>query len=217
MRGKSIKVMLADSQPLCLHGLKSIIETQDNIKVIAQASNHEEIISFGVSSNADILIIDPQQRNYNGFDSIRIIRERGYSGKVILLMSDISCEVYQQASKVRVDGYLLKTASPDKLIRSINEVYKGKNYTDDDFTRILSETVECKITDMAEGEKVEQLSQREYEILRLVASGKNNKMIASQLFISEKTVKNHLTQIFKKLEVSDRVQATLFAIKHNIK
>lgn len=217
MRGRYIKVMLADSQPLCLHGLKNIIETQDNIKVIAQASKHEEIISLGVTSNADILIIDPQQRNYNGFDSIRIIRERGFNGKVILLMSDICSEVYQQAIKTRVDGYLLKTASPDKLIRSINDVYKGKNYTDDDFTRVLSETAECSNTDKAEGERVEQLSQREYEILRLVASGRNNKTIANQLFISEKTVKNHLTQIFKKLGVSDRVQATLFAVKHNIK
>lgn len=217
MRGRSIRVMLADTQPLCLHGLKIIIEAQNNIKVVAQASSQEDIISLGVSSNADILIIDPQQRDYNGFDSIRIIRERGFTGKVILLMSDICGEVYQQANKIRVDGYLLKTASPEKLIRSINDVYKGKSYTDDDFTRVLSETTECSNTDKAEVEKVEQLSQREYEILRLVASGRNNRTIANQLFISEKTVKNHLTQIFKKLEVTDRVQATLFAVKHNIK
>lgn len=217
MRGRSIRVMLADTQPLCLHGLKIIIEAQNNIKVVAQASSQEDIISLGVSSNADILIIDPQQRDYNGFDSIRIIRERGFTGKVILLMSDICGEVYQQANKIRVDGYLLKTASPEKLVRSINDVYKGKSYTDDDFTRVLSETTECSNIDKAEGEKVEQLSQREYEILRLVASGRNNRTIANQLFISEKTVKNHLTQIFKKLEVTDRVQATLFAVKHNIK
>lgn len=217
MRSRYIRIMLADSQPLCLHGLKNIIESQENIKVVAQASSQDEIISLGVSTNADILIIDPQQKDYNGFDIIRIMKERGFSGKVILLMSDICSEVYMQANKIKVDGYLLKTASPDKLIRSINEVSKGKLFTDEDFEKSLLESKECSHNDKAESDKVEQLSQREYEILRLVASGRNNKIIASHLFISEKTVKNHLTQIFKKLEVSDRVQATLFAVKHNIK
>lgn len=217
MRSKPIRIMLADSQPLCLHGLKSIIDLQDNMKVVAIASSQNDIISNGTNSNSDILIIDPQHKDYNGLDLIRIIKERGFNGKVILLMTDICNEIYQQANKLKVEGYLLKTASPERLIKSINEVYKGKSYIDDDFTEALIKSAECSNNDKLETGKVENLSQREYEILRLVASGKNNKSIATQLFISEKTVKNHLTQIFKKLEVTDRVQATLFAVKHSIK
>ncbi len=217
MRNKSIKIMLADSQPLCLQGLRTIIEAQENMNVVAIANRQDDIIKSALDTNSDLLIIDPQQKHLDGFDTIRIIRERGFRGKIILLMSDICCDVYQQANKIKVDGYILKTATSDKLVKSINDVIKGSIYVDEDVEVALMQSEETEQNNQKEAYRIDQLSQREYEILRLVASGKNNKEIASQLFISEKTVKNHLTQIFKKLDVKDRVQATLFAVSHNIK
>jgi DNA-binding NarL/FixJ family response regulator len=217
MRGRHIKIMIADSQPLCLLGLKSIVESQDNMKLVATASSQSEIISGGIRSNCDVLIIDPKQTDHNGLDSIRLMKERGFEGKVMILMSDVSREVYQQAKKLKVGGILLKTASAEKLIKSINDVFRGKIFVDEEVEKALANSADSSDSDLLESAKIEQLSQREYEILRLVASGNNNKSIAGSLFISEKTVKNHLTQIFKKLEVLDRVQATLFAVKHNIK
>ncbi|WP_422485263.1 LuxR C-terminal-related transcriptional regulator [Gudongella sp. DL1XJH-153] len=217
MKRKTIKIMLADAQLLCLHGLKYILDAQDNIKVVASASNHLEILDKGLSTNADILIMDPQQKDYDGFETIRILKERGFKGRIILLLENICNERYMEASKINIEGYVLKTASPDKLLYSIKEVNRGVHYIDEEVKKELLYSDECLKMSRIENERVDSLSQREYDIIKLVASGLSNKSIAEQLFISEKTVKNHLTQIFKKLEVSDRVQATLFAIRSGIR
>lgn len=205
--------MLADSQLLCLHGLKHILDVEDNMKVVASASNQIEILEKGLSTNPDILIIDPQQKDNDGFETLRLLRERGYKGRVILLLENICNERYMQASKKNIEGLVLKTASPEKLIYAINQVNRGMQYIDENVKKELLHSDECLKISRLENEKIDSLSQREYDILKLVASGLSNKSIAEQLFISEKTVKNHLTHIFRKLEVTDRVQATLFAIR----
>jgi DNA-binding NarL/FixJ family response regulator len=217
MKRKTIKVMLADAQLLCLHGLKHILDAQDFIKVVASASNQMEILDKGLATEPDILIMDPQQKDNDGFETIRLLKERGFKGKIILLLENICNERYMQASKINIEGYVLKTASPEKLLYSIKEVNRGIQYVDEEVKRELLYSDECLKISRIENEKVDSLSQREYDILKLVASGLSNKSIADQLFISEKTVKNHLTQIFRKLEVSDRVQATLFAIRSGIR
>lgn len=217
MKRKTIKVMLADAQLLCLHGLKHILDAQDFIKVVASASNQLEIIDRGLATDPDILIMDPQQRDNDGFETIRLLKERGFKGKIILLLENICNERYMEASKINIEGYVLKTASPEKLLYSIKEVNRGMQYVDEEVKNELKYSDECLKISRMENERVDSLSQREYDILKLVASGLSNKSIAEQLFISEKTVKNHLTQIFRKLEVSDRVQATLFAIRSGIR
>ncbi|WP_409229333.1 LuxR C-terminal-related transcriptional regulator [Gudongella sp. SC589] len=217
MKRKTIKVMLADAQLLCLYGLKHILDSQEFIKVVASASNKLEILDRGLATEPDILIMDPQQKDNDGFETIRLLKERGFKGKIILLLENICNERYMEASKINIEGYVLKTASPEKLLYSIKEVNRGMQYIDEEVKRELQYSDECLKISRIENEKVDSLSQREYDILKLVASGLSNRSIADQLFISEKTVKNHLTQIFRKLEVSDRVQATLFAIRSGIR
>jgi len=217
MKQKIYKIMIVDSHLLCLHGLKHIVEEQENLKVVATTKISHEIIEKGITLNPDILIIDPDLDGYDGFEQIRILKERGFKGRVILLLDNICNELYVQAIKIKVEGYLLKSASPEKLIQAIGLVAKGRNFIDSDIDKALQHSNECINQDKSESLKVEDLSQREYDILKLVASGMSNKALADQLFISEKTVKNHMTQIFKKLGVNDRVQATLFAIKHGIR
>ncbi|MGM0397247.1 MAG: LuxR C-terminal-related transcriptional regulator [Bacillota bacterium] len=217
MRRKTIKVMLADAQLLCLYGLKYILDAQEHIRVVASASNQMEILDKGLSTNPDILIIDPHQRDNDGFETIRMLKERGFKGRIILLLENICNERYMQASKINIEGYILKTASPEKLLYSIKEVNRGVQYIDEDVKKELQYSDECLKISRIENERVDSLSQREYDILKHVSSGLSNKAIADQLFISDKTVKNHLTQIFRKLDVSDRVQATLFAIRSGIR
>lgn len=217
MRQKIYKIMLVDDQLLCLHGLKHILEGQDNYKVVLSTRIPGEIIEKGLDLNPDILIIDPDLSDADGFEHIRILKERGFRGKILLLLNNICNEVYIQANKIKMDGYMLKSATPDKLILAVSEVIKGRTFIDEDIDKVLQKSDDCNRQDKVESLKIEDLSQREYDILKLVASGFSNKIIANQLFISEKTVKNHLTQIFRKLGVNDRVQATLFAIKHGIR
>lgn len=216
MKRKVIKIMLADSHPLCLHGLKHIIDSQENLTVISTASNETDIIDQGLLMNPDILIIDPKLNIGDGFNSIRILKERGFRAKIILLLENICSERYLQASKINIEGYILKTAEPDKLLYSIKEVNRGVTFIDENIEKELKYSDECINLSKLENQRIEELSQREFEILRLVSSGMRNKAIAEELYISEKTVKNHLTRIFKKINVNDRVQATLFAIRTGI-
>ena len=209
--------MLVDDQLLCLHGLKHIIDGQSNLRVVLSTRIPNEFMEKGLELNPDILIIDPDLSDVDGFEYIRMLKERGFKGKILLLLNNICSEVYTQATKIKMDGYLLKSATPDKLISATNDVLKGKIYIDGEIDKVLQKSMDCIKQDKTESLKVDELSHREYDILKLVASGYSNKAIAGQLFISEKTVKNHLTQIFRKLDVNDRVQATLFAIKHGIK
>lgn len=217
MKRKNIRILLADTQMLCLHGLKHILDAQSGIKVVASASNRDEITDNCLSLNPDIMIMDPDLKGADGFEIIRVLKERGFSGRIILLMESICNERYIQASKINIDGYLLKSATPDRLMNAINEVSRGIVYIDESVKKELQNSQECLQLSRMENEKVDALSQREYDILRLVASGLSNKLIAENLFISEKTVKNHLTQIFRKLGVNDRVQATLFAIRSGVR
>lgn len=217
MRQKIYKVMLVDDQLLCLHGLKHIIDGQSNLRVVLSTRIPNEFMEKGLELNPDILIIDPDLSDVDGFEYIRMLKERGFKGKILLLLNNICSEVYTQATKIKMDGYLLKSATPDELISATNDVLKGKIYIDGEIDKVLQKSMDCIKQDKTESLKVDELSHREYDILKLVASGYSNKAIAGQLFISEKTVKNHLTQIFRKLDVNDRVQATLFAIKHGIK
>lgn len=213
MKRKEIKIMLADSHPLCLHGLKHIIEAQENLIVISTATNEIDIIDQGLLMEPDILIIDPKLNMGDGFNSIRILKERGFKAKIILLLENICSERYLQASKINIEGYILKTAEPDKLLYSIKEVNRGVTFIDENIEKELKYSDECINLSKVENQRLDELSQREFEILRLLSSGMRNKAIAEQLYISEKTVKNHLTRIFKKINVDDRVQATLFAIR----
>ena len=213
MKSKTIKIMLADSHPICLHGLKHIIESQENLSVISTARKENDIIEKALLTNPDILIIDPILNDGDGFKSIRILKERGCKAKIILLLENICSERYMQASKINIEGYILKTAELDKILYSIREVNSGAIFIDENIEKELKHSDECINMSKLENQRLNILSQREFEILRLVASGLRNKTIAEQLYISEKTVKNHLTRIFKKIEVNDRVQATLFAIR----
>ena len=216
MKSKTITIMLADSHPICLYGLKHIIESQENLSVISTARKENDIIEKALLTNPDILIIDPKLNDGDGFKSIRILKERGCKAKIILLLENICSERYMQASKINIEGYILKTADLDKLLYSIREVNGGVIFIDENIEKELKHSNEFINISKIENQKLNILSQREFEILRLVSSGLKNKAIAEQLYISEKTVKNHLTRIFKKLEVKDRVQATLFAIRTGI-
>ncbi len=213
MKSKTIAIMLADSQPICLYGLKHIIESQENLFVISTASKENDVISKALLTNPDILIINPKLSDGDGFKSIRILKERGCKSKIILFLENICSEKYLQALKINIEGYILKTAELDKLLFSIRTVNSGFIFIDENIEKELKYSDECINISKMENQKLKILSQREFEILRLVSSGLKNKTIAEQLYISEKTVKNHLTRIFKKIEVNDRVQATLFAIR----
>lgn len=215
---KLINVMLVDDHTLIRHGLRMIIESEKDIKIIAEAKDGDEAIKKALSAKPDVIIMDINMPVLNGLESLKQIKELGLQCKVIMLTGYQMKQSIIAANKIGAKGYLFKDSEPNSLIKAIREVYSGRTYIDLAVANVLTHgNAMPEITVDNEPDKISLLSKREYEVLILISEGHNNKRIGKELFISEKTVKNHITQIFKKLEIDDRVQAVIFAYKNSIK
>lgn len=219
MHCKKIKVMVADDHALIREGIKQIVELEGDIEVIGQAANGEEAIEKAKELQPDIVLLDINMPNLNGIETLRRFKDLGINVKVIIITIHEDREYILEILKIGADGYMLKDSEANSFVEGIRTVYKGRKY--------IQPRVEDLVTSKGEGvgvgipnpeyEKIKALTKREYEVLLLIAEGLNNRQIAEKLFISEKTVKNHVSNIFKKLELNDRVQAAIFAYRNDIK
>ncbi len=212
-----ISVLIADDHSLIRQGLKQILELETDIVVIAQASNGSEAVQLAKEHNPDIILMDINMPGTNGLQAIKEIKEDKLECKIIVLTIHEDREYLFKTLQMGAEGYVLKDAEPAVLLEAIRSVNSGKSYIQANMTMELVK--EFNRVTMHEKEKHEDnnLTAREIEVLELIAEGMINKEIAKQLYISEKTVKNHVSNIFRKLNVSDRTQAAIYAFKHNIK
>lgn len=212
-----INVLIADDHAMLRQGLKQILELEYDIKVVAQASNGKEVLACAEQVNADVILMDINMPEMNGLQAVRELKTRKCESKIIILTIHEEKEYLFKAFQLGADGYILKDAEPSILIDAIRCVAKGESYIQPNMTKQLIK--EIGRVNTAEKNEMEEnhLTIREKEVLELIAEGMINKEIARQLYISEKTVKNHVSNIFKKLHVSDRTQAAIYAVKHNIK
>ncbi|QZY57219.1 response regulator [Crassaminicella profunda] len=211
-----IKVLIADDHALMRQGLKQIIELEEDIEVVALAVDGEDTIKKSQQYKPDIILLDINMPNMNGIQALRRLKDMGTDSKIIMLTIHDDREYLFETINIGASGYVLKDAESASLIKAIRDVCTGHSYI---HPSLASELVrEYNKKDKADdGYKKDRLTRREYEVLGLIAEGKNNREIAEDLFISEKTVKNHVSNIFKKINVSDRTQAAIYAYKHNIK
>lgn len=215
MKNKMITVLIADDHALIREGIKQILELEEDISVVGQANDGEEAFELAEKLNPDIILLDINMPKLNGIETLRRFKDMGIKSKVIILTIHEDKEYILKTLKLGANGYLLKDSSANTLIEGIRKVAKGDNYIQPSVADLVNSTnndVDNKII-----EKINSLTNREYEVLVLIAEGLNNKDIAERLYISEKTVKNHVSNIFKKLDLNDRVQAAIFAYKNNIK
>ncbi|NLC03118.1 MAG: response regulator transcription factor [Tissierellia bacterium] len=217
MSVKLIKTMLVDDHNLFREGTKIILERESDIKVIAEAVDGIEAVNMAIIYNPDIILMDINMPNSNGLEALRKIKDLGVKTKVIMLTSEAKREYIIEAIKIGAKGFIQKTSTSKNLIIAIREIDSGRNYLQPSLARVLTQVSKVKLTPDHNLEKIDLLSKREYEILLLISTGYNNKEIGERLFISEKTVKNHITNLFKKIEVKDRVQAVIFSYANNIK
>lgn len=217
MDNNKISVLIADDHSLMRQGLKRILELDENIKVIAQAENGEEAVEKTVEFNPQVILMDINMPKMNGIEALRRLKDMGLESKVIILTIHDDREYLHETINIGANGYVLKDAEADSLIKAIKDVSKGKSYIQPSIANLLVTEIKGENDKSEDQLKVEALTRREYEVLTLVAEGMNNREIAERLFISEKTVKNHVSNIFKKISVSDRIQAAIFAFKNNIK
>lgn len=211
----SIKVMLADDHSMIREGLKQLLEFDGSIKVVAEAGDGEECLQKLGQVYPDVLLLDINMPKKNGIEVLQEIRDKStaYVLKVLILTVHNEVEYLLKAVDIGVDGYILKDSGSTELKKAINSIMEGESYIQPSLIPALNSRLISRDTDK---EKIDSLTKRELEVLIQVANGMFNKEIATTLDISERTVKNHISNIFKKIEVSDRTQAAVFAIRNDI-
>ena len=203
----SIKVMLADDHVLMREGIRQLLEFDGTISVIAEANNGVECMEQLLSIHPDILLLDINMPVMNGIEVLQEIKKKNISVKVLVLTVHNEVEYLLKAVDIGVDGYIMKDAESAELKKAINCIIQPS------LVPALNSRLVSRDIDK---EKINSLTKRELEVLIEVANGMFNKEIATSLNISERTVKNHISNIFKKIDVSDRTQAAVFAIKNNL-
>lgn len=207
----AINVLLADDHLMLREGLKNLLEIDGEIKVIAEANDGFECLNLINKKNPDVILLDINMPNLDGLQVLNIMKEQKMNYKVIVLTIHKEIQYLIQALDMGCQGYILKDSDSTTLKNAIVEVYNGETYIEPSLTPLLNSSLAER--DVM-NDKLNDLTKRETEVLKLVASGLFNKEIASKLSISERTVKNHISNIFRKIEVSDRTQAAVFAIKN---
>lgn len=209
----SISVMLTDDHVLMREGIRQLLEFDGTVKVIEEASNGEECLVKLETSRPQILLLDINMPKMNGIEVLEEIKRRNIDIKVLILTVHNEIEYLLKAVNIGVDGYILKESESAELKKAIDMIINGESYIQPELTPELNRRLISRDSDK---DKIELLSRREMEVLIQVANGLINKEIANLLRISERTVKNHISNIFKKIDVSDRTQAAVFAIKNDL-
>lgn len=209
----SIKVMLADDHILMREGIRQLLEFDGDIEVIDEANDGEECLEKIEISKPQVLLLDINMPKKNGIEVLEEIKKRKLDVKVLILTVHDEIEYLLKAVDIGVDGYILKDSESAELKRAINIIANKESYIQPKLIPLLNKRLVSRDKDK---DKIDSLTSRELEVLVQVANGMFNKEIATQLNISERTVKNHISNIFKKIDVSDRTQAAVFAIKNDI-
>lgn len=209
----SIKVMLADDHTLVREGIRQLLEIDGSIQVIGEAGNGEECLEKLRRIRPHVLLLDINMPKKNGMEVLQKIKEENIDVKVLILTVHSEVEYLIKAVDIGVDGYLLKDSEFSELKRAICTVVNGERYIQPKLIPILNSRLAARDV---EKDKIDFLTDREREVLIQVARGMSNKEIAILLNITERTVKNHISNIFRKTDVSDRTQAAVFAIRNDL-
>ena len=196
--GNSIKVMIADDHILMREGIKQLLEFDGKIEVIAEANDGEECLEKLKTVKPEVLLLDINMPKKNGIEVLKSIRNQNLKVKVLILTVHNEIEYLLKAVDIGVDGYILKDSESAELKRAIMTVLEGESYIQSSLIPALNSRLIARDVDK---EKIDSLTKRELEVLVQVANGMFNKEIANTLNISERTVKNHLSNIFRKIEL----------------
>ncbi|SDJ94366.1 response regulator [Natronincola ferrireducens] len=196
-----MKIVIVDDHPLVRKGLSLVLENEKNIEVKGEAGTITEACEIILKEKPDIALVDIKLGRENGLEIIEKIFKEKITCKFLLLTSSANEEDFRRAEILGAHGYVLKEALPEELLYAINLVNRGRKYYDPGLMELL----------MQEDDSEEILTEREQEVLKALGKGLSNREIGNRLFITEYTVKKHVSQILAKLELADRTQAALYA------
>jgi len=207
---KTIRILIADDHQLVRQGLMALLTVKPGIEVIGQAADGGEAVELAQSLGPDIILLDLLMPNMDGIEATREIKAEDPDARILIITSFAEDENVYQAIKAGALGYLLKDSSPQELIQAIHDVCEGRLSLHPNIALKLIEDLN-QPTDTKPTE--DPLTERDVEVLKLVAKGRSNQEIAEELFVSERTVGAHVSNILSKLHLANRTQAALFALR----
>ena len=216
MAPERIRILLVDDHAVVREGLRAFLALQDGFEIVGEAADGEEAVQRAAELQPDVILMDLVMPRLDGVSAMRELRRRGASAHVIVLTSFLDDDRLLPALEAGAAGYLLKNSQPTELARAVRAAQAGE--------AIIDPTAAARLVNVLSGSEhgrrgaapLDQLTDREREVLALIAQGRANKRIALELGISEKTVKNHVGHVLAKLGVTDRTQAAVLAVQEGL-
>ncbi|SUT89233.1 two component LuxR family transcriptional regulator [[Actinobacillus] rossii] len=200
------KVLLIDDHPLMRRGIKQLVELENNFEVVGDVGNGNEGITLALEKEPDLIVLDLNMKGLSGLDTLKALRAEGIDARIVILtVSDAKNDIFSLID-AGADGYLLKDTEPDTLLAQLKQIAHGEVILSDSIKNLLIERHSTQ-------NPLDSLTDREMDVLQLIATGLSNKQIAGKLFISEETVKVHIRNLLRKLNVHSRVAATVLYLE----
>lgn len=203
-------IMLVDDHPLLRKGLRQLITMGGDMEVVAEASNGADAIALANEHDPDLILLDLNMQGMDGLETLRRMREDGITSRIVMLTVSDADEDVLNAISFGADGYLLKDMEPEDMLVQIERALTGKMVLSESVTQVLATAIRNPL--IKQDIEKDGLTQREWEILKLIAKGMSNKLIARELDISDGTVKVHVKHLLKKLHLRSRVEAAVWMI-----
>ncbi len=218
---ENIRVLIVDDHAVVRLGLRTFIDLQDDMQVVGEGVNGSQAVSLAAQLKPDVILLDMVMPGMDGVEATQRIVEHNPNSRILILTSFGDDEIVFPAIRAGAQGYLLKDINPDDLVKAIREAHQGVVQLHPDIAKKLMSALAGEQDSALPGvtrsqPELNDLTERELDVLKLVARGLNNRQIAGELYISEKTVKTHVSSILGKLGVKDRTQAAIWALKHNL-
>jgi two-component system, NarL family, response regulator LiaR len=211
--GTRIRLLIVDDHPIVIKGTQALLSEVDDIEVVGEASNGSMAIQQNRDLQPDVILMDLMMPVMDGIEAVRQITAEQPNVKILVLTTFVTDDKVFPAIKSGALGYLLKDCEPDELIHAIRQVYKGEPSLHPSIARKMLRELGRSAPDKP---IIEPLTDREIEVLRLLAGGADNQEIAEKLYIAEVTVRTHISRVLSKLHLANRVQATLYALREGL-
>jgi DNA-binding NarL/FixJ family response regulator len=213
----SIRVVLVDDQELIRTGFRMILEAEDDIEVVGEASDGEQAISMTRSVRPDVVLMDVQMPTMDGLEATgRIVRDASIPSRIVILTTFERDDYVFEALRAGASGFLLKNAPSEELVHAVRVVAAGDALLAPSVTRKVIEGFIRRPAHRSNEVELRRLTERETEILKLLATGKSNSELAAHLFVGEGTIKTHVSSVLTKLGIRDRMQAVIFAYESGL-